>query len=172
MSSRLDRALHQRILMLEEYINLPRTTGSYKILGSTGNTYQVQITPEFCTCTCPDHRQRSLNCKHILFVLVQVLGCTQTPLTRRLLKSKFKIRNDHQHAQLPNVDDMKTSGVVQKPLNDGDCPICLEPLRPSETIVYCKSTCGNNVHSVCMNRWIQQMKPKGPCCPLCRCQWI
>jgi len=179
MSSRLDRALHQRMLMLEEHLDRSRTTGSYKILGSTGNTYQVNITSEACTCTCPDHRQRSVNCKHILFVLVQVLDCyPQTPLTRRFLTSKFQLRYDHQNARLQNnsntsntSDDTKTTGVAQKPLGDSDCPICLESLRSSETIVYCQSTCGNNIHSVCMTRWIAKCAADHPCCPLCRGQW-
>lgn len=170
MDPRLSRSLQQRILMLEEQIDLPRVTGNYRILGSTGKTYQVNIAPQTCTCTCPDHCQRSLNCKHILFVLIQVLNFStieiHTPLTRRTLKAKFKTRQERMEVK----DDTVHPTVDQKPIKGNDCPICLEPLQLSESIVYCKSTCGNNIHSICMSRWTQH-NSSNLYCPLCRGPW-
>jgi len=81
--SRLARALQQRIFLLDR----PSST-AFHVMGNSGTAYMVLLSPEdqrrepmeaawrdtFPNCTCPDHTGRGLLCKHILFVLVKVLG--------------------------------------------------------------------------------------------------
>jgi len=70
----------------------------FAVLGSTGNVYNVRIaqTPH---CSCPDHERGNL-CKHIIFVLLRVLGLSasselvyQTSLLQKELSYLFDIRD-------------------------------------------------------------------------------
>lgn len=45
----------------------------FDIAGSTGNKYCVTI-GKVQTCNCPDYRKRKDLCKHILFVMLRVIG--------------------------------------------------------------------------------------------------
>lgn len=176
MSSRLQRAMHQRILMLDENVDIETVTGKYKILGSTGSTYNVHIDSDNRTCSCPDHMRRSVDCKHILFVLVQILKFRHSDedvsrITKRGLKAKLLKRLNTKVGIVSHPQDQDESKVAQKTLIDADCPICLEPFLPDETVLYCKTTCGNNVHQVCMLRWSASSKSSSPSCPMCRGPW-
>lgn len=64
LTDRILRALGHRLFLLH------RSDPNFYILGATGNVYIVNVstTP---ACTCPD---RATPCKHILFVLIKVLG--------------------------------------------------------------------------------------------------
>jgi len=44
----------------------------YSVLGAKGNVYNVKI-GRIPSCTCPDYATRGNTCKHILFVLINVL---------------------------------------------------------------------------------------------------
>lgn len=47
----------------------------------------------------------------------------------------------------------------------GECPICYEEFESkSEEIVWCKATCGNNVHKACFEAWRQRHSPDELCC--------
>uniref|UniRef100_A0A0E0LCI6 SWIM-type domain-containing protein n=1 Tax=Oryza punctata TaxID=4537 RepID=A0A0E0LCI6_ORYPU len=64
VASRIIRALQHQLQLLH------RAGAEFFVLGATGNVYTVTLatTP---ACTCPDP---SVPCKHILFVLLRVLG--------------------------------------------------------------------------------------------------
>ena len=66
--ARLERATKHRLYLVERM-----SPFNFHILGASGSDYLVSLTrhPE---CTCPDHTNRKTMCKHILFVLVRVLG--------------------------------------------------------------------------------------------------
>jgi predicted nucleic acid-binding Zn finger protein len=167
MSSRIRRALQQRILVIEEKINDRCTEGFYNILGSTGKTYVVEVSLRNTSCTCPDFCQRGAKCKHIFFVLLQFSAeqVEQSNATRRDWKSKFQQRKKRLQEQVISSVESK---IQRKPWVDTNCPICLEPFG-QETVVYCQTTCGNNVHEICMLRWSQMNKTVE--CPLCRGPW-
>jgi hypothetical protein len=58
----------------------------------------------------------------------------------------------------------------RKPI-EGECPICYDDLEPrKDAIVYCKASCGNNVHKDCMQKWISMTRGKATC-PYCRATW-
>ena len=47
--------------------------------GSEGHSYMVRVNRKTrtSTCTCPDHQERQLRCKHILAVALLVVGCAR-----------------------------------------------------------------------------------------------
>nr|XP_019013598.1 uncharacterized protein I206_01668 [Kwoniella pini CBS 10737]OCF52379.1 hypothetical protein I206_01668 [Kwoniella pini CBS 10737] len=71
---RYKRAISQRLFMIERehYGEGASQTEQFKVLGSTGNVYTVDIgrSPK---CDCPDHRMGNKPCKHIIFVFIKVL---------------------------------------------------------------------------------------------------
>ena len=61
----------------------------------------------------------------------------------------------------------------RKPL-DGDCPICFMELADgssSEAIVWCKASCGNNIHKTCFDQWARASGSGGTRCVYCRAIW-
>ncbi|GIL74514.1 hypothetical protein Vretimale_2209 [Volvox reticuliferus] len=71
-----------------------------------------------------------------------------------------------------------TGGVVgvQRPV-EGECPICYENLvasgrGPAEAITFCTS-CGNNMHKDCFDRWATSKRSSGQTvtCVYCRAPW-
>ncbi|CAH8319756.1 unnamed protein product [Eruca vesicaria subsp. sativa] len=76
VADRIIRALRHRILLLHR-----PNADTFHVLGATCNVYTVTLaaTP---TCTCPDRKKP---CKHILFVLIRVLGI---PLDDKCLQQR------------------------------------------------------------------------------------
>lgn len=61
----------------------------------------------------------------------------------------------------------------RKPI-EGDCPICFSPLEDGEDIVFCRSTCGQNMHADCFKTWAstKRSNARDPVtCPMCRSTW-
>mmetsp|Transcript_65382 Transcript_65382/g.77394 ORF Transcript_65382/g.77394 Transcript_65382/m.77394 type:complete len:353 (+) Transcript_65382:100-1158(+) len=166
----------------------------FVVLGSTGNVYTVTISfvPH---CTCPDHAKGNL-CKHILFVLLKVMGLdSSSPLIYQAawisveLSGMFKSMNDRRRhvsgAVLANAavrdtfeklqkgeeTDLSPS-VARKAVDENDdCPICFDPLGGNEGgITFCRGRCGANFHQVCIRHWLQQNRQR-PTCPMCREPW-
>tara|TARA_R110002050_G_scaffold147012_1_gene272613 strand:- start:1385 stop:2539 length:1155 start_codon:yes stop_codon:yes gene_type:complete len=61
---------------------------------------------------------------------------------------------------------------VRKPIDeDSECPICFEDLEESgEELVWCRATCGNNMHKDCIDMWSKKAGPVD--CPMCRSPWL
>ncbi|ESQ41122.1 hypothetical protein EUTSA_v10014372mg [Eutrema salsugineum] len=76
VADRIIRALHHRIRLLHR-----PNAGTFHVLGATCNVYTVTLTAT-PTCTCPDRKKP---CKHILFVLIRVLGL---PLDDKCLRQR------------------------------------------------------------------------------------
>ena len=172
---RLYKAMNQRILMVGEDVDVNECKGMYKILGNSGKQYKVCISSDENTCTCPDHSMRLVDCKHILFVLIQVLGFNRDNIRshRQLLKEAFEKRAvlNTVHNGSIDVNSMEEKkNDKRKQIEGADCPICLELLETGETIVYCKKTCGNNFHEYCFLKWKHANKGDATC-PMCRGWW-
>jgi hypothetical protein len=69
-------------------------------------------------------------------------------------------------------DDPPTTNITRRPIAD-DCPICYEELLPEEAdqITWCWTSCGNNVHIACFDRWSQFSSSGQPTCVYCRAPW-
>lgn len=182
IQSRISRALSQRMFMIDR-TKESRSRHLFRVLGSTGNVYTVVISTS-PKCDCPDS---SPVCKHIIFVLCRVLRVPhdshligQTSISTQDLTTVLGQERGHCSADIQadkRVWDALSEGIspeidpIRKPVKpDDDCPICYEPLA-NEMLVWCKSTCGNNMHNSCMTRWMSQAHGSAKC-PLCRAVWI
>lgn len=182
---RLYKAMNQRILMIHEDIDIHDCEGVYTILGSTGKQYRVRVSVSENTCTCPDHSMRLVDCKHILFVLFQVLGIDRESLNQDTIIRKslfvaalarrevFISRQRTSPNAIKHEEEKKEleTTLVRKQIEGMDCPICLETLETGEKIVYCKKTCGNNFHDYCFSKW-KRANGNDATCPMCRGRWI
>lgn len=179
--TRIERAKSQRLYMVTW--NRNTIGGTFVVLGSTGNVYNVTI-GHVNTCSCPDARKGN-HCKHIIFVLLKVLqepstspivwqgGFTDRELD--ILFRRLKILTEKRtlcvnavasdavkRAYSQSTGDATSVEIEQRPLaKDSECPICCELLlnddqTRDEPVVWCKNSCGNSVHANCMNMWILQ----------------
>lgn len=59
----------------------------------------------------------------------------------------------------------------RKPV-EGDCPICFSELdaKASESVVWCRAACGQNMHRDCFGMWAKS-KAGETTCPMCRSVW-
>mmetsp|Transcript_11221 Transcript_11221/g.32872 ORF Transcript_11221/g.32872 Transcript_11221/m.32872 type:complete len:395 (-) Transcript_11221:84-1268(-) len=74
---RIERAMGQRLYLLEMERHNPGPGADFAVLGSTGNVYTVDL-GQRPSCDCPDFRRGRCVCKHVLFVWLRVLRCPQT----------------------------------------------------------------------------------------------
>jgi len=127
------------------------------------------------TCTCLAY-QKSRECKHVIYVLHQVLRAPAN-LVYQLAFVTSELIEIFQHAPPPPSAASGTGGAVmegnRKPIED-DCPICCCELEAdSEEIVYCRAACGNNLHKTCFDQWAASKRGSGSTvtCPFCRTPW-
>jgi hypothetical protein len=144
VANRIIRALQHQLRLLH------RAGAEFFVLGVTGNVYTVTLstTP---ACTCPDP---AVPCKHILFVLLRVLGLSLdeacvwrqtlrpcqvarlvgTPTYPDVLAGARARERFHQlwsarPANKPADDRQEASS--RRPLDGAACPVCLEEIAPA-----------------------------------------
>jgi hypothetical protein len=171
-----ERAMTQRLTVLSrERCGNDHLPGEKVVVaGSTGNVYTVSIglVP---SCDCP-HAKKGNQCKHIIYVMLRVLKAREDVAYQLALISS-ELRDMIKNAPpIPGVEtdgkgdtDKKGEDGNRKPI-EGECPICYDELGAKDTIVYCKASCGNNVHEDCMQKWLAISKGKATC-PYCRAKW-
>ncbi|KAF3036932.1 hypothetical protein E8E12_005712 [Didymella heteroderae] len=171
------RALTQRLTVLSRERcgtdELPEE--KVVIAGSTGNVYTVNV-GLIPSCNCP-HARKGNQCKHIIYIMLRVLKAREE-IAYQLALTDTELRELIKNAPLiPGVetDGNDKPGEEQdgnrKPI-DGECPICYDELDlKKDDIVYCKTSCGNNVHKACMQSWIQVAARGNVTCPYCRATW-
>ncbi|KAI3870087.1 hypothetical protein MKX03_015363 [Papaver bracteatum] len=141
VSERMRRALQEGLRLLH------RVEADFFILGSTGRVYNVRLskTP---SCNCPDC---TIPCKHILFVLLRVLGIPHNDhcLYRKILRPYH----------LTRLLNMATSPET----------LADEPDRESE-LVRCW-TCESVGHTECLVIWSKGRGLSGPICRNCKRDW-
>lgn len=194
LCDRIDRALSQRLYLLQMQKHEGGPGAEFKVLGSTGNVYSVDIGTRPC-CDCPDFLKGRGLCKHILFIWLRVLGVSEDdyriwqralisselstavePLFKRHAKRALPLaRKEDQKAflkatQQEGPEDEDEERRHRKDLGD-DCPVCFEAMAEDEEtagkLVFC-CACGNNFHKDCIRRWQQASCGS---CPLCRVPW-
>jgi hypothetical protein len=168
-----ERALTQRLTVLS------RERGSDDALeekiiiaGSTGNVYTISIglVP---SCDCP-HAKKGNQCKHIVCVMLRVLKAREE-IAYQLALMSSELREVIKNAPpIPGVETDGKDGTENEDGNrkkiEGECPICYDDLGDKEAVVYCKASCGNNVHKQCMKNWMAASRGKATC-PYCRAKW-
>ncbi|KAI9828583.1 MAG: hypothetical protein M1819_006575, partial [Sarea resinae] len=146
-------------------------TESIYMAGTTGNVYTVKI-DEKLSCTCPDNAGKSDPCKHIIYALINVLRVPDhLQYQSALLPSE--LRKIFANAPLPDEKQGADKGHTgkRKPV-EGDCAICFTEFdAETESIVWCKAACGNNLHKQCFEQWAKSQRGNVVKCVYCRTPW-
>uniref|UniRef100_A0A803LFK9 Mitogen-activated protein kinase kinase kinase 1 n=2 Tax=Chenopodium quinoa TaxID=63459 RepID=A0A803LFK9_CHEQI len=174
--------------LLHHIFLLYRSDPEFYVLGATGNVYivNISITP---SCTCPD---RTTPCKHILFVLIKVLGfplddpglrrqtispchlekLQATPSSPVSLASHTLRQRFHQVFFLKKELGLRNANLkpCMKAEVGGTCPICLEMGRSGDRMVACE-TCRIPIHEECLMTWKRTQRKELTKCLTCRSQW-
>lgn len=170
-----NRALTQRLTVLSR-----ERTGTdeaprerVNIAGSTGNVYTVSVGLQ-PSCNCP-HAMKGNQCKHIIYIMLRVLKAQehiayQLALTASELRELIKNAPPIPGVETDGKDGTEKEGESNRKPIEGECPICYDDLGDKEATVYCKSSCGNNVHKDCMQKWVAMSRGKATC-PYCRAKW-
>ncbi|KAJ8614454.1 hypothetical protein CTAYLR_000820 [Chrysophaeum taylorii] len=186
---RIERALSQRLYLLEKE-DLGAEERLFRVLGSTGNAYDVRISRS-PSCSCPDAQKGNL-CKHQIFVMVRVLKCDRdAPIVHQRallgveLKSLFH-RFDQRRWQPPEVNEATKQAYLEatgrsprKPGdskvkvqpdddNSGECSICFEDIGGA-ALVRCEVQCRKALHQACFDQWARVAA--NLTCPNCRAPW-
>lgn len=147
-------------------------TETIRIAGSTGNVYTVYIS-HLPSCTCRDYFHRKRQCKHISYILNNVLKAPQHLCIQDALLTTELKQIAATAPPIPTViEPVEEAGNKRKPLDD-DCPICCMNFEAGEDVVWCQASCGNNVHQACFNEWSRVLKQqhRTVTCPFCRTVW-
>ncbi|OBT74884.1 hypothetical protein VF21_06749 [Pseudogymnoascus sp. 05NY08] len=172
---RLDRAISQPMFLIDRERKL-NSDGTHEVekfdmAGSTGNIYEVTIDKK-PKCTCMDATIRGNQCKHIIYVLVNVLKAPEhLQYQQALLSTELKEIFEHAPVtpQSSNGSEDTSHPGKRKPI-EGDCPVCVIEFKPSDEILWCKAACGNNIHKTCFDQWAKS-KPGPVKCVYCRTVW-
>ncbi|KAI0418978.1 hypothetical protein F5X98DRAFT_362697 [Xylaria grammica] len=144
-----------------------------EITGSTGNIYKVHIS-QMPSCNCP-HGLKGNQCKHIVFVMSRVLRA-RADLIYQLALLSAELREIFEAAppiEINGENNSKSQDPNRKQI-EGDCPICFAPFEDTEDTVYCRATCGQNMHKECFQMWAatkRQGTRDAVTCPMCRSPW-
>ncbi|CAJ0755329.1 1747_t:CDS:10, partial [Entrophospora sp. SA101] len=177
VKERIERAMSQRMFLVDR-----------------SEVYNVEIST-LPKCSCPDFSRGGNLCKHILFVYLKVLRVNpsssyiyQKALLTNELRQIFQnaapnptvLANQRVRDKYAKIvggvnsgsDDASSVKRPRQPI-EGDCPICYETLSETEKLVWCKDSCGNNVHEVCFDQWKSSKRSSGDeiTCVYCRNKW-
>ena len=175
----IEEAPYSRLFVLAD----PGPT-SFVLRGETPRRFKVSI-GETHSCSC--HSGNEL-CQHVLFVLTRVFRMPaanpliwQLSLTEReiaeLMRGRVNIHTRPPPRAAPAAGAegaaADSSGVERRELGEDPCPICYDDMSEGQEITYCKSACGNNVHTKCMKMWADNRIASGDevTCPMCRTAW-
>ncbi|KAI1359380.1 hypothetical protein F5Y08DRAFT_80485 [Xylaria arbuscula] len=149
-----------------------------EMTGSTGNIYHVHIA-KLPSCDCP-HALKGNQCKHIIYVMSRVLRARHD-LVYQLALLSSELRGIFMHAPDIEISEDSSSSSNNQPHDpsrkaiEGDCPICFTPFEgPEDTTVYCRATCGQNIHKECFKMWAATKRRDvrdAVTCPMCRSPW-
>lgn len=161
--------------MAKELFDLPKEYWAFDILGSSKTKYNVVISPEECSCTCPDFFIRKMSCKHIYFVISRI-ACKDNLLGKitsemKIDEESWKVLDKNIMEKLKNRIngcDAVTEVTKQYRENCTECAICFEEFTNNK-FDSC-SNCSNRFHTECINKWLSTNK-YNPSCPLCRTVW-
>jgi hypothetical protein len=169
-----ERALTQRMFVLDRQRDAsdPEAPSETILLaGTTGNIYTITI-DKVPSCDCP-HARKGNQCKHIVYVLSRVLRAP-AELEYQLAFISSELKDIFARAPPLPSETAENDGKDgnRKPV-EGECPICCNDFEPesSETIVYCKAACGNNIHKDCFGQWAATKTGQAVTCPFCRTPW-
>ncbi|EYE97855.1 RING finger protein [Aspergillus ruber CBS 135680] len=168
---KLARATSQRMFVVSSLVNW---TDEYPIMefgmaGTTGNLYTITI-GKVPSCSCPDN-QKGNHCKHICYVLNKALKAP-AHLQYQLAFLSTELIEIYNGSSLSRETKPEENTTGKRKPIEGDCPVCFMEFEPDkEDIVWCRGSCGNNIHKVCFDKWAATQREHGVRCVYCRAQW-
>lgn len=194
-SSDIESSESSNLQSESQIVDQPNTLErKFDLCGTTGNVYTVTINNN-PVCTCPDHEQRHNRCKHIFFILIQVMK------VKKENEDKLEYSDDELQNMFANMPkhmmDIQTgvkadSSLLSKYSNlkvktnaDGSikrqnitsetrCPVCLDLLKDTtDPTSHCKYGCGTVVHNECARIYNEHRKNTGysAICFVCQRKW-
>lgn len=179
VAERIVRAIRHSLRLLH------RSESNFFVLGATGNVYTVILstTP---SCTCPD---RSTPCKHILFVLIRVLGLSLDDMC--LGRRTWRPCQLSRLLCMPTLPESFAGETVRRmfhelffktrrrraaiEIEEGTvCPVCLDEMEKGggERVVVACGTCRNLIHEECLLKWKRSGGGRrSASCVICRARW-
>jgi len=196
---RIARALQQQMFLISRK-DINPLEKEFTVLGSVGNVYTVLI-KQVPSCTCPDFQKGNLckHILFVFLKVLKSPSTSHFHYQKSLLKSELEILfanspkdpsaavmakqsvvSKYQELtgevnpkkQKTEDENVSSFGVKRHPMEKGDdCPICYEEMKAKDDLVWCMSSCGNNVHKGCFKNWATAHKGNVTCV-YCRANWI
>jgi hypothetical protein len=187
LAERIQRALNERMYLINR-MRISNSEESFYMKGSGKTCYTVEV-KEVPQCDCLDFAKRQDICKHILFIYLRILK-----VNLKTFEFKRKYTTEEIEKMLQNAapdpsaladetlkkfydedksEVIETESKITRKEIEGECPICYEEFG-SEELVWCKTTCGNNIHKDCFDNWMatKLSTPGGKVtCVWCRADW-
>ncbi|KAI0001916.1 hypothetical protein BJV77DRAFT_24576 [Russula vinacea] len=185
---RVARVMSQRFFMIDRRREGEELCEEFKVLGSTGNVYTVQI-DRLPSCDCPDAAHGN-HCKHILFIFLKVLQVPQSSglwYQKALLASELQcifanapqapnalahdsVRDAYARASGKAPASTPSDSKRRIPGPEDSCPICYEDMHgiAQDKLVFCEE-CGNALHTECFGQW--RRRAAEVTCVWCRAKW-
>ncbi len=176
--SRLDRAFNQRIYLMPDSLTMCNENEfRFKVMGNTDNVYDIELSKKRISCSCPDCKSHGNFCKHLMFVLIRVIGMNAEQVFRDCFSPTLEMLERCRHyfdkREYAIKDMKKQEDDKRKPIEEDDeCPICYEFFKDTskESTVWCKASCGKSVHQSCFQKW-SKSKRENVDCVYCRAKW-
>ncbi|CAF1264951.1 unnamed protein product [Adineta ricciae] len=101
-------------------------------------------------------------------------------LAEQEVRKAYQVTTGDSNTILDTVADATVPETVvkQKTITaDDDCPICCESMEDKAgdpaNILFCSTSCGNNMHNNCFNQWrrMKTLMREPVTCPFCRIEW-
>lgn len=192
--SRLERAFTQRIYLMESE-QLEDDSFHFKMMGNSGKPYDISVkNGEDISCTCPDHSMWGKFCKHLMHLLIRVIGISrETVYENYFAESHFQVRcqtinsclswfarKENAANELREIQEDDVAHVKRRAIeDDDDCPVCYESFvdTKNEETIWCRAGCGKSVHQSCFLKWSQVSSKKygarkSAGCVYCRTEWV
>jgi hypothetical protein len=184
---RFKKMFHEPFYLLghgfqDENINLT-------VSGSKTTNYNVRIFANGTFgCNCKDQlmtcKRQGMLCKHICFVIFRVFRLTshveevfrtnkisleKVQDLKLILESPMEYTNESMSKAATDalcylVSRHRDFTIIKR--RQDDCPICYDSLEDGDATLLGCPDCGNAVHKVCMERWLQHAPAKT--CVMCR----
>jgi len=192
--SRLERAFTQRIYLMDSR-QLDDKSFHFKMMGNSGKPYDISVASgEDISCTCPDHSMWGNLCKHIMHLLIRVMGLPRETVYHTYFRpNNFEVGSETIHFcmswfarkesaanEVGEVEEEDAGHVKRRPIeDDDDCPVCYESFgdTKNEETIWCRAGCGKSVHQSCFLKWSQALTKeygsrKTVGCVYCRTEWV
>lgn len=160
--ARIERARTQRLCIESD-------NGVIKIIGTQGIIYDVNISKNGVYCSCPDHAKGHI-CKHIIYILIKKYKANVNLNIEKILENLNEPSKNYEI----NINSYDECGYIKPRLDTGDCSICLDTIisdekdEKYELLDWCKFSCGNVFHAMCIENYKRNLGTRTLKCPLCR----